>query len=192
MKMSRFEKVFVNGAGHSRQVARNAERLLAFAVPSPGQRYLDVGCGNGAAPLHLARSHGLEVVGVDVDPQQIETARRLGAGLARATFLTLDGSRLPFDDGEFDTVATHKVTHHVASWRSLLVEMARVLKPGGHFIYADLVYPPWLAAVGEKMSRSYGFPTVEAVESLLPRLGLHPLHSARSAMAYEAVCRLAG
>lgn len=66
----------------------------------------------------------------------------------QARFLTLDGTKLPFEDSEFDLVATNKVMHHVPRWREAVAEMIRVLKPGGYFICTDLVYPGWLAALG--------------------------------------------
>ena len=94
MKMGWFEKLFVNSAGHSQRVAQHAERLVRLADPGPGQRLLDVGCGNGATPVHLARTFRLEATGVDVDPEQIEAATRRADGLARARFLVVDTTTL--------------------------------------------------------------------------------------------------
>jgi ubiquinone/menaquinone biosynthesis C-methylase UbiE len=53
-----------------------------------------------------------------------------------------------FDDAEFDIVATNKTTHHIPEWKAVLAEIVRVLKPGGYFIYGDLVVPSWLARLG--------------------------------------------
>jgi len=75
MKMTKFEKFFVNRAGRSQRVAEYAERMLRLAGFAPGQSYLDFGCGNGAAAIRLASKLGLKVTGIDVDPEQIETAR---------------------------------------------------------------------------------------------------------------------
>ena len=75
MKMTKFEKFFVNRAGRSQRVAEYAERMLRLAGVAPGQSYLDFGCGNGAAAIRLASKLGLKVTGIDVDPEQIETAR---------------------------------------------------------------------------------------------------------------------
>ena len=108
MKMSRLEKLFVNSASHSLRVARRAAECLVLADPQPGERLLDVGCGNGAATLHIARRFGLEATGVDVDPAQIEAARRAAAGVERVQFVSVDATRLPFPDGHFDMVASHK------------------------------------------------------------------------------------
>ena len=75
MKMTTFEKFFVNSAGRSRRVAEYAERMLRLVGFAAGQSYLDFGCGNGAAAVHLASKLGLKVKGIDVDPEQIEAAR---------------------------------------------------------------------------------------------------------------------
>jgi ubiquinone/menaquinone biosynthesis C-methylase UbiE len=141
MKMGSFEKRFVNRAGHSQHVAEHAEQLVRLADPRPGQRLLDVGCGNGAAPVHLARTFGLETTGVDVDPEQIEAAKEHADGSEQASFLVGDTTSLPFENGTFDIVFTNKVTHHVRDWPTALTEMTRVLKPGGHLVYSDFVAP---------------------------------------------------
>ena len=75
MKMGRFEKSLVNSRMRSRRVSRHAERMLELAEFREGQAYLDVGCGNGAAPLRISRQYGLDVTGVDVDAEQIHLAR---------------------------------------------------------------------------------------------------------------------
>jgi cyclopropane fatty-acyl-phospholipid synthase-like methyltransferase len=75
MKMTKFEKFFVNRAGRGQRVAEYAERMLKLAGFAPGQSYLDFGCGNGAAAIRLASKLGLQVTGLDVDLEQIEAAR---------------------------------------------------------------------------------------------------------------------
>ena len=81
MKMSKFEKMLVNSPGHSNQVSRHAESLLERISPKVGQSYLDVGCGNGVAPIHIATTYHLQVTGVDVDPDQIREAKKRSAGM---------------------------------------------------------------------------------------------------------------
>src|SRR5262245_6192516 len=145
MRMTGIEKRFVNELGHSRKVADEAVRRLRSLPVDPAWSYLDVGCGNGAAALLVADSYGMHVVGVDVDPQQIALAHTAAGNRTDVRFLTADATRLPFDDGLFDVVATNKTTHHVPQWSSALAEMRRVLKPNGYLVYADLKAPSWLA-----------------------------------------------
>ena len=141
MKMGRFEKRFVNTASHSSRVAEQAHQLLQAANPQPGQQLLDVGCGNGTAPIHLAQTLGLAVTGIDVDTEQIEAAAAKGNGVAAVRFLAADATRLPFADDEFDLVYTNKTTHHIRDWQRALTEMTRVLKPDGYLLYSDFVAP---------------------------------------------------
>ncbi len=94
MKMRRFEKRFVNSPRHSDRVARQAETRVGGLDPGAGGRLLDVGCGNGAAAIRLARAFGLDVVGVDADPDQIAAARAAAAGLGGVRFLTANAANL--------------------------------------------------------------------------------------------------
>ena len=188
MKMGNFEKLFVNSASHSRQVSQHAERLLKLIEVEAGQKYLDVGCGNGAAAINLAQKYHLDVTGIDVDPDQIRLAEAHSQGLANARFLTIDGTRLPLEDGQFDIVFTNKVTHHIPNWEEAIVEMIRVLKPDGYLIYADIIFPGWLAAVGQAVvKKSAGFPTGNALNAIFEQANFAKIHRSRSLMHYEIV-----
>jgi ubiquinone/menaquinone biosynthesis C-methylase UbiE len=145
--MTGIEKRFVNDRGHSRRVAEQAVRRLRDLPVQRAWSYLDVGCGNGAAALLVADRFGVQVVGVDVDPEQIALARTAAGDRTNVLFMIADATRLPFENGVFDVVATNKTTHHVPQWSSALAEMGRVLKPGGYQVYADLKAPSWLAWV---------------------------------------------
>ena len=156
MNMTRLEKRFVNDLGHSRCVAEHAVQRLRRLPVQPGSSYLDVGCGNGAAALLVADTFGLRVVGVDVDPEQIALARNAQGDRTNVDFVTADATCLPFEDGQFDLIATNKTTHHVPEWRRAIAEMRRALKPGGYLVYADLTAPSWLAWVLKPLARQAG------------------------------------
>jgi len=189
MKMSRFEKVFVNRSGHSRRVAvRVAERLARLDVRR-GQRYLDVGCGNGAAAIEAAQSFGLIVTGVDIDGEQVRAAEKAATGIDGVTFRQADAAHLPFPDGSFDFVATNKTTHHIPDWREALAEMMRVVKPGGYVVYADLTVPAWMAPLLRPLvSRSFGVLTRHEVDRCFEAGGFHMVDASGS-WNYEAVFR---
>jgi ubiquinone/menaquinone biosynthesis C-methylase UbiE len=178
MKMGAFEKRFVNSPRHSARVTRRAEQLVRTANPRPGQRLLDVGCGNGAAAIHLARALGLSVTGVDVDPEQIEAAIATDRHHSEARFLTANATALPLADGEYELVFTSKTTHHIPDWRLALEEMARVLKPEGHLIYSDFVAP-----LGHRL------PTRRSISRIADEHGLHRVHHTSSPFHYAAVFR---
>ena len=184
MKMGRFEKLFVNRLGRGRRVAEHAEKMLRLVGFKPGQTYLDFGCGNGAAAVYLASKLGLDVTGIDVDPDQIEAAGTLSKETTRARFLTVDGTKLPFGDNEFDFVATHKVTHHIPDWHEALFQMLRVLRPNGYLLYTDFAFPTWVASFSKEIVKSMGFPTAGRFAK---ENHLVPAHRAQTFNTYEVV-----
>jgi ubiquinone/menaquinone biosynthesis C-methylase UbiE len=189
MKMTKFEKSLVNSPRRSQRIAEYAERMLKTVRFTPGQSYLDFGCGNGAAAVHLASKLGLKVTGVDVDPEQIEAARPRSDQNTNVQFLAADGTKLSFDDNEFDFVATHMVTHHIPDWQNALRQMLRVLKPNGYLIYKDFALPKWVASFGKKISKSLGYLTAEDLNQFAQENHLAVVHLARSFNKYEVVWR---
>lgn len=91
---------------------------------------LDVGCGEGSLVRFLA-DRGHEVIGIDSD------ADVLPADVPGTHFLLADATRLPFPNDSFDAVISVMVLHHTRA-ELALVEMRRVLKPGG--VLVDLGY----------------------------------------------------
>src|SRR5438132_6607001 len=97
---------------------RSASVTLAFFLPhlKPGVRVLDCGCGPGAITADVAAlvAPG-EVVGVDIEPGQVEAARRRVAerGLANARFEVASLYELPFPDASFGVAYAHTVVQHL-------------------------------------------------------------------------------
>lgn len=188
MKMAGLEKRFVNGRGHSRGVAKRAVQRLRRLPVVPGWTYLDVGCGNGMAALHVAETFGLPVTGIDVDPEQIRLARQAAEGRRDVAFLPADATHLPFDDARFDIVAANKTTHHMPRWRQALGEMERVLRPGGYLIYSDLTLPSWLATrLRAVLGGRAGVFTGDDLDRAFAALGLQSVYQAARWHSYEAV-----
>jgi ubiquinone/menaquinone biosynthesis C-methylase UbiE len=147
MKMGMFEKRFVNAAAHSRQVAEQAVGRLRRVPLHAGWSYLDVGCGNGLATLHVADALGLRAIGVDLDPAQLELARRAACNRTDVSFVTASATQLPFDTARFDIVSTNKTMHHVPDWGLAIGEIKRVVAPGGYVVFADLNVPSALSSL---------------------------------------------
>lgn len=168
MRMTTIEKQLVNNAGHTEAVVKSAEKLLRFVSAGVGTRHLDVGCGNGAVPLHMAREYGWAVTGLDVDPAQIALAQTNTGNLVGTEFLTGDATQLPFEDNNFDVVSSFRTTHHIPDWQAALAELVRVTKPGGYVVYVDLVFPGVVASVGQIALRGLmGFPTASKIENFI-------------------------
>lgn len=119
------------------QAERNAslrarlERLLAL---DGSEHALDVGTGAGALAIALAPLVA-EVVGVDVDAELLDEARRRSP--PATAYLEADAVALPFDAGAFDLVGSAGMLHHMPHPDRALAEMARVLRPGGTMLVGD-------------------------------------------------------
>jgi ubiquinone/menaquinone biosynthesis C-methylase UbiE len=99
-------------------------------LAQPPARILDVGTGTGAGALRLAqRFPDATVVGVDLSEAMLEQARRNTPAGVSITYERADASALPFADGSFDLVAH-------ANMIPFFDEVARVVAPGGHALFA--------------------------------------------------------
>jgi SAM-dependent methyltransferase len=124
-----------NPAFEAALALRTAAREAAFFVPHlrPGMHLLDVGCGPGSITVGLAQlvAPG-QVVGIDVQPSQIEQARAraLAHGIANVRFEVADLYHPPFGDGAFDAAFAHGVLMHLREPVRALQGLRRVLRPG--------------------------------------------------------------
>jgi ubiquinone/menaquinone biosynthesis C-methylase UbiE len=112
------------------------------AVAPAGAQVLEVGCGPGHLSIRLARQHGLDVTGLDLDPAMIARARanadRPGnSDQCRPSFVVGDVATLAFPDGSFDLVVSTLPMHHWADPTAGLAEIGRVLRPGGRALIWD-------------------------------------------------------
>jgi 2-polyprenyl-6-hydroxyphenyl methylase / 3-demethylubiquinone-9 3-methyltransferase len=100
-----------------------------------GATLLDVGCGGGFLAEEFAQL-GCRVTGVDPSVASLQAARRHAddEGLA-IVYRHGRGERLPADDDEFDVVCCCDVLEHVDDVDAVVAEIARVLRPGGVFLY---------------------------------------------------------
>ncbi len=114
-------------AGNGRFVALLAESLVEALDPRPGERILDLGCGDGFLSRRIAES-GATVVGVDSSPEMVAAAKDQGAD-ARC----VSAESLPFDQ-EFDAVFSNAALHWMNDQDAVLRSVRRALKPGGRFV----------------------------------------------------------
>lgn len=96
------------------------------------RRVLEVGTGEGQVARTVAGAHGALVVGVDPTAGQIVEAARRGSG---PTYARAGAEGLPFHDAAFDAVVCCLVFEHIDGVDDALAEVARVLRPGGRFVF---------------------------------------------------------
>jgi SAM-dependent methyltransferase len=119
---------------------RRLTDLREVAGLDASMRVLDLGCGPGIVSESLAHDAG-QVVGLDLTPEMLKRAskRCTDAGHANATFVLGNSKLLPFPTSSFDAVVTRSAIHHFDDPATVLAEVARILRPGGHLIVSDAI-----------------------------------------------------
>ena len=112
-----------------RRQKRDAE-FRYLPKPKPGQRLLDIGCGNGDF-LANARDAGWTVVGIDTDPKAVAIAKQCGLDVSVAGIDLFTG-----ESGCFDAITLSHVLEHLHDPRQFIHAVHRLLKPGG-VIFVD-------------------------------------------------------
>jgi ubiquinone/menaquinone biosynthesis C-methylase UbiE len=162
-----------------------ASGVLEWLAAQPGERILDLGCGDGRLTQRIAVSGAL-VTGVDASPQMVASARsrEVEAEQARA-------EALPYPDGSFDAVFSNAALHWVRDQDAMLAEVHRVLKPGGRFV-AEMGGQGNIAAIRVALMAvlaRHGYPDREdgvnyypTAESYVKRLERHEFRVQRIAL----------
>jgi SAM-dependent methyltransferase len=116
------------------------EFLAETLAPRPGNRILDVGCGEGLAEVEIGRLHisQLRLFGIDLSPSKVAAARQETLSHnQRVGFAAADARRLPFKDGCFDSIYSVAVLQHIDELESAVSEFARVTAPRGRVVAVE-------------------------------------------------------
>ena len=102
--------------------------VLEWLAAKPGEKILDLGCGDGQLTQRIAAT-GADVLGVDASLEMVRAARERGivADLG-------DAEQLPYADKTFDAVFSNAALHWVRNQDAMIAQIDRVLKPGGRFV----------------------------------------------------------
>ena len=122
-----------------------------------GAQVLEVSCGHGGGASYLLRTlRPASYTGLDFNPAGIAFCRERH-NLPGLDFVQGDAENLPFADQSFDAVINVEASHCYPHFPRFLAEVARVLRPGGHFLYADLrsrhLIAEWESAIAEAPMR---------------------------------------
>jgi cyclopropane-fatty-acyl-phospholipid synthase len=142
----------------------------------PGQRVLDVGCGWGSFPIHAAKHHGVEVVGITLSEPQAELARRRAADAGvgeRVDIRVMDYRQL--SEERFDAIASIGMVEHVGNSQIDLYTrcLAALLRPGGRLLNHGIARLRHGDPEADKFSNRFVFPDAA------------PLHLGRVQLALE-------
>jgi SAM-dependent methyltransferase len=107
-------------------VAELGQAALDLLDPRPGERVLDVGCGEGTLTRQIAE-RGAKVLGIDNSPEMVAAARANGVDA-----VLMDVADMPFA-GEFDAAFSNAMLHWVPASEPAARAIFRAVKPGGRF-----------------------------------------------------------
>ena len=191
--MTESQILFEDGSAYERMMgvwSRLAgEVFIDWLSPASHQRWIDVGCGNGAfTELLVQRCKPAEILGVDPSVAQLSFAReRHTAGIAR--FEQGDAMALPSEAGHFDAAVMALVIFFVPDPEKGLAEMKRVVRAGGTIsAYAWDVLEPGgfpMAALQEEFRR------VGITPLLPPRADVSPIPALHSLWADAGLTEIA-
>jgi SAM-dependent methyltransferase len=131
----------------------------------PGERVLDVGCGNGATTLDAAErvAPGGEAVGVDIMALMLGLARSRAdaAGLRNVQFLEADAQTHEFEEGEFDAAISRFGVMFFGDPEAAFTNLGHALGSGGRLsivCWQDVLQSEWTAVIGGAAAAHLGFP----------------------------------
>jgi demethylmenaquinone methyltransferase/2-methoxy-6-polyprenyl-1,4-benzoquinol methylase len=144
-------------------------RALVSAIgPQPGDRVLDVATGTGMVAAELLARADCSVVGVDQSLDMLEAARARFAAAPGARIELIEGEAeaLPFADGSFDALSFTYLLRYVEDPRATMLELARVVRPGGRVASVEFGVPPWLPArAAWRLYTAIGLPALGRIAS---------------------------
>jgi ubiquinone/menaquinone biosynthesis C-methylase UbiE len=189
MKLTRFEKWFMNSPQRARHAEQTALALFEHINLPPQPRCLEIGCGQGAVTRLLVERFEALAVATDFDPEQVAVAQERLADLdGQVEFRIMDARAMPFDDAQFDGVFSFGVLHHIlGSWRQVIAGTARVLKPGGWFVFTDMVLPPRAGRLVKRLLPRLDQLEETALHACLAENGLHLTRYERGCQGILAV-----
>jgi SAM-dependent methyltransferase len=146
--------------------SRSGEALMKEVGLKPGERVLDVGCGNGATSLEAAERvrPGGSVVGIDVSAPMLAVARERARSwsVANAEFIEADAQVHPFARGSFDVVMSRNGLMYFDEPTAAFTNLHRSLRPGGRLAFTapqGLHRNEWIMAAGAVATPILGPPT---------------------------------
>ncbi len=127
---------------------------VATQVTLRGKSVLEVSCGHGGGAAYLARTFQPQrYTALDLNPAAIRFCRERHR-VDGLVFERGDSENLPYAANAFDAVINVEASHCYPAFARFLAEVARVLRPGGHFLYADFRFPERLAEWDQALASS--------------------------------------
>lgn len=108
-------------------------------LPVNGANVLEIGSGRGGGAAYIAAYHNpAKIVGADFSAATVKRARQVNPPSPRLSYVVGDAENLSFPDAGFDIVLNIESSHCYGDQAAFVAEVARVLRPGGMFTWADI------------------------------------------------------
>ncbi len=169
-------RIYDNYRSYSDELIR---RVIRLGQIEPGKKILDLGCGTGNISYQIKSKINADLVGVDVSPDMLRTARGKSQEVVCSN---IDGRYLPFLDSSFDTIVGAYVIHQIKNLNLLFSECYRVLKKGVLMLLTSshkqienqhpIIKSFFPSYVSIDKSR---FPDVDKIDSLLESIGFEKI-----------------
>ncbi|KAM3612427.1 uncharacterized protein V6R79_008077 [Siganus canaliculatus] len=155
----RYEKMF--GAGYvSTGGPSTTKEFVDMLNLKPGQKVLDIGCGIGGGDFYMAKTFGVEVLGLDLSDNMVDIAleRAKSEKLESVQFEVADATKRSFPEASFDVIYSRDTILHIDDKLALFKRFYSWLKPGGQLLISDYCCgeKPW-APVFEAYVKQRGY-----------------------------------
>jgi len=144
------------------------EAVLAAAGLSPGERVLDVGCGNGAMTIDAGQRVGPQgtALGIDISAPMLGLARRRAseAGVDNVEFVEADAQIHPFEEEGLDAILSRFGIMFFDEPEAAFANLARALQPRGRVAFVcwqELFQNEWMLVPGAAAAQHVGLPEME-------------------------------
>jgi ubiquinone/menaquinone biosynthesis C-methylase UbiE len=134
--MNEYTREVVEHYSQHRNSYRSTDQIvfpLAGKIGIRNKVILDFGCGQGIDAMKFVKLGARQVVGVDISKPMIDLAKKENSH-RKIKYIKLNSKKLPLKGNQFDLVFANFVVHYLENTNQQFKEIARVLKPGGHFL----------------------------------------------------------
>ena len=144
--------------------------LIRWLEPKPGERILDVGCGDGYYNRRIAKSQA-KVIGIDICKRRLPVAQRFYRS-ERTQFIYMDVEEMGLSEASFDKVISVCVLEHLGNDERAMQNISRSLKKGGHFVFSadSLSNPGITGAERDRHQQRYAVNNYYTVENVREKL----------------------
>jgi arsenite methyltransferase len=154
-------------------VAKQRQIVLSALKLKPGERVLDIGSGPGLLIEDMAVAIGQKgsICGIEISEPFIELSKKRCSHLSQVEILNGDATSIPYGNDEFDVAVSIQVYEYIDNVEKCLVELYRVLKPGGRALImcTDWDTLIWNTENQERMKRILTTFETHCAEPRLPR-----------------------